>query len=335
MALTDFTDDEDLHLFQIAKMFTDASCKIDWMYVFRKMKYTKKTKEQLRGRLKTLKQRWGVDLSKFPRRFLAAPIFKRKQNRSTKNQQLIKTEISENDDVVSPCLLHVVNEICQNVPQVLMIPCLSPEVTFSVVTGMFLNVPKSLVNQPANAIHHNVGEILPVTITKIIGILKISPYDVFVDIGSGIGNILAQVAVQTEAKMCIGVEVRQGVMQYGEKLMKAHSLLYPALKKIRLISGKFEDADLQLNDDMKEATILYSFNKLFEVSSLLQLEVLMCDIPTLQHLIISIQPCPRHRRNCTREFCLLWEQVMIISCDTSYGSSKEVLFIYKRRDLGL
>ena len=333
MALTDFSDDEDLHLFQIAKMFTDAGCKIDWMYVARKMKYSKKTKEQLRGRLKTLKQRLGVDLSKFPRRFVTAPKFRRKKYCAKKKNQPSKAGISSNDAVVSSCLLHVVNQIFQNVPEVLMTPCLTAEDTLRVVAEMFQSVPKSLVNQPANAIHHNVGEVLPVTITELINFLKISPGDVFVDIGSGIGNILAQIAVQTNAKMCIGVEVRGDVMRYGEKLIQTYSKLYPALKKIRLIPGKFEDADFQLNDDLKQATILYSLDKLFEVSSLLRLQVLVCDIPTLQYVVVSVHPCPRHRKNCTREFCCLWEEAMILPCETSYGSSKEVLFIYKRRKL--
>ncbi len=60
MAHTDFTDEDDTKLVQAAKVYGDQSQPVNWDVVYKHFRHASYTKDQLRGRLKTLKQRWDV-----------------------------------------------------------------------------------------------------------------------------------------------------------------------------------------------------------------------------------------------------------------------------------
>jgi hypothetical protein len=63
------------------------------------------SKEQLRGRLKTLKQRWGLDLEKFPNRFLVVrpirPLRGRPPRKPRQPLQESDNQPLERHDVIS------------------------------------------------------------------------------------------------------------------------------------------------------------------------------------------------------------------------------------------
>ena len=64
--MSDFTDNEDRQLVQLALMFSRNRRQILWDRLTQEMKGTKKSKEALRQRLKTLKRTHGRNLENFP-----------------------------------------------------------------------------------------------------------------------------------------------------------------------------------------------------------------------------------------------------------------------------
>uniref|UniRef100_A0AAV1T3T0 MADF domain-containing protein n=1 Tax=Peronospora matthiolae TaxID=2874970 RepID=A0AAV1T3T0_9STRA len=64
--MSDFTDDEDRQLVQLALVFSHSRRQILWDTLTQQMKGSKKPKEALRQRLKTLKRTHGRDLETFP-----------------------------------------------------------------------------------------------------------------------------------------------------------------------------------------------------------------------------------------------------------------------------
>ncbi|EGZ05206.1 hypothetical protein PHYSODRAFT_342579 [Phytophthora sojae] len=66
--MADFSDEEDLLLYRLAKEQVDAGRRINWRTVWLGMPYCGKTQRQLQIRLKTLKRTHGVSLDSFPRR---------------------------------------------------------------------------------------------------------------------------------------------------------------------------------------------------------------------------------------------------------------------------
>ena len=64
--MSDFTDDEDRQLVQLALFFFHSRRQILWDTLTQQMKGSKKPKEALRQRLKTLKRTHGRDLETFP-----------------------------------------------------------------------------------------------------------------------------------------------------------------------------------------------------------------------------------------------------------------------------
>ncbi|CEG35483.1 hypothetical protein PHYSODRAFT_433994 [Plasmopara halstedii] len=93
--MSDFTDDEDRQLIQLALTFSRSRRYILWEKLKERMKGTKKSKEALRQRLKTLKRTHGRNLEQFP-----AWFFKTNETRDSL-QRLHKssdTSASEKDD---------------------------------------------------------------------------------------------------------------------------------------------------------------------------------------------------------------------------------------------
>ena len=70
--MSEFSDAEDIYLFQLCMMFQNGGKKICWDYVAKMM--PKYSRVRLQGRLKTLKQTNGLNLYNFPVRFFRSPL---------------------------------------------------------------------------------------------------------------------------------------------------------------------------------------------------------------------------------------------------------------------
>jgi hypothetical protein len=83
---------------------------------------------------------------------------------------------------------------------------LSPRSVFTIVNSLLQTVSKSDVRQPSGRIDHNTGEIAPEAVTMIIEQFdSLSVDDVFLDVGSGVGNVILQVALQSSFRQCVGL----------------------------------------------------------------------------------------------------------------------------------
>lgn len=140
--------------------------------------------------------------------------------------------------------------------------------------------------------------------TLLAAIPDINPKDTFADIGSGIGNVLAQVALETYASTCIGIEVREDSVREAKKILKQHSGAHSLLRKVIVECGDICAPRWKTLMNMHTATILYANNVVFKDEANFQLERFSCKSNMLRVVLLSKQICHRHRENCTRTFCL-------------------------------
>ena len=298
--MADFGEDEDIELFQLAKMFVDAHNPIGWDYITKRMKATKKTRIQLRNRLKAMKQRYGCDLSAFPARFHAALVKKtrcrKKASKALVNQRLRSEEV------------------------------------WGKIANMFGSVSKALVQQKGGDSHLNVGEILPKGISDLLAAIgDLHRSDVFLDVGAGVGNVVCHVAMETVAAECVGVELRPDLTSASQALVSRAMADCSLLQKVRLYPGDIRAIDLSKHADFKRTTILYAFNTLFEIDTNLALERATCSLRLLHTFVVAVHPCPRHTVRCMKEFCLLWRLEQDVSVVVSFTCKPVPLHIFRRR----
>ncbi|KAL3670270.1 hypothetical protein V7S43_004583 [Phytophthora oleae] len=106
--MSDFTDAEDRQLVQLARVFSRSSQQIPWDKLAQKMKCTKKPKDALRQRLKTLKRKHGRNLEEFPPWFFIKHLttgrtstsgsLKTSTRQRGKIPQLVKNYVAEDSD---------------------------------------------------------------------------------------------------------------------------------------------------------------------------------------------------------------------------------------------
>ncbi|KUF86241.1 hypothetical protein AM587_10004063 [Phytophthora nicotianae] len=94
--MSDFTDDEDRQLVQLALQFSRNNQNILWDKLTQLMKGTKKSKNALRQRLKTLKRTHGSDLEKF------RPWYFKKKFATQINLQRLQTSRRTNTKLKTP-----------------------------------------------------------------------------------------------------------------------------------------------------------------------------------------------------------------------------------------
>ena len=113
-----------------------------------------------------------------------------------------------------------------------------PTTVYKAVSSVFATVTQSDVRQCGGQQHLNAGEITMASLTKIIDVIgDISPQDVFLDVGSGVGNVVAQMALATTARFSIGIEIRGDVANLSTELLRAAKLKWPRLEATELLSA--------------------------------------------------------------------------------------------------
>ena len=295
--MADFGDGEDIQLFQLAKMFVDGSRPICWEYVMKSMRKTKKTKKQLCNRLKQLKRRYSCDLSAFPARFFVLPPPKRKK----KSVKVLPTSI----------------------------PLLGDTEAWQKIYMLFDSVPKLLVHQKSGQTDRNVGELVPKGVSDLLAAIgNIKETDVFLDVGAGVGNVVCQVAMQTPASKCFGIELRGELVQAAAELLRSATRTCLLLKKVELVAGDIREVTHAV---VRPATIVYSFNQVFNDESNVSLERLVCKIRGLHTLVVAIHPCPRHSARCFKEFCMKWSLEKELAVAVSWTCTVARLYLFRRK----
>lgn len=178
--MSNFNDDEDKKLFQLAKRYVGAGRNVSWKAV---AKIMQKDRSVLSGRFRTLKAAYGSDFEAFPRRFHTARKPKAKcvlaARRPTACVVLSENQIND--------LMLLVRQTSSP---------LEASAAFSAIQEIFGAVKADNVRHSGAHVSHNAGKLSFTGTSKMIGAIgQISIDDVFLDIGSGVGNIIVQVAL--------------------------------------------------------------------------------------------------------------------------------------------
>ncbi|GMF19053.1 unnamed protein product [Phytophthora fragariaefolia] len=141
------------------------------------------------------------------------------------------------------------------------------------VNSIFGNIRASEVHQQTGRTYYNAGEILPSGVSRILtAIGLLDEADVFLDVGAGVGNIIAHVALTTDARRCVGIEVRSDLVSLGQRCK---------VGSITRTQGNAGGTDYYINIDILSETSPLMFGAILQAvdtkqadTSALQLEVI-------------------------------------------------------------
>ncbi|RAW24627.1 hypothetical protein PC110_g18946 [Phytophthora cactorum] len=120
---------------------------------------------------------------------------------------------------------------------------MSSEDVHHAVIALFEDISRQEVVYPPNAPHSNVGELLPTGISAFIGAVRqigaITAGDVFTDIGSGVGNVVAQFVLSTAVRASVSIEIRRDLVDRCNATLVENVMQWPNLQKVKVYA---EDA---------------------------------------------------------------------------------------------
>ena len=206
---------------------------------------------------------------------------------------------------------------------------LSVCVAQAVAHRIFQTVTPGDVRQRGGRTEHNVGELSIQGVSILIRACGLSREDTFVDVGSGIGNVVAQVALESLARSVIGVEVRDEMAARGDSLIKEHLHTQPRLKRIQIYKHDVRDIHAE-NEPWRDVTVLFCHNTLFEPHALLYLEQLCCELLALRLVVLQQPFCHRHSPRCVKAFCTMFRQQQILVVPVTFKVSQSQLVVYER-----
>jgi Histone methylation protein DOT1 len=207
----------------------------------------------------------------------------------------------------------------------------SVEEIYAIIERIFGHLTKADVRQPSGKGKLNAGEIAPVGVTAIIDALDISTKDVFVDIGSGSGSILAQIVLQTPVLKCVGLEIRDDLAQKSRDAITAAKDKYPRLHMVKVITGDLKAISLRVDIDFAEPSIVYSNNYVFSSEDNLALKNFICERLSIRYVLLSQKFCARCSASCNDEFCSTFEEVKTIPARTCWKDAPIDIYLYKRK----
>ncbi|KAE9264306.1 hypothetical protein PF008_g32148, partial [Phytophthora fragariae] len=106
----------------------------------------------------------------------------------------------------------------------------SPRRAAEAVNSILGGISARDVRQQAGRTYANAGEVLPSGVARILDAVgPLGEDDIFLDVGASVGNIVAQVALATDAKKCIGVELRKDLVALGQCCVQQHLKHQPLL----------------------------------------------------------------------------------------------------------
>lgn len=295
--MADFSDAEDRLLFQLAKTQLDEGHKIDWKRVWQGMRTSTKSQHQLQIRLKTLKRTYGTNLDGFPRRFFSERLHSRATSRIPIADAVVRHQ----------------------------------NYAHGAVAEIFRSVSRQDLQAPRRTPDCHAGEISIDGVTTMLSVLPpLKATDVFLDIGSGIGNVIIQVAVETQVGICIGIEVQSQLALLSKSLISSARATYARLGKISVYEDDIRQISGAPKAAMQSSTIVFANNLVFEPSTNEALEVFVTSAPRLAHVITTQAVCGRHRDTCKREFCSVWHFRKSIPVSVSWSAKPHKAYWYTK-----
>lgn len=350
--MSDFSEHEDYHLVALAREYEDRGRKVSWSALAAAMAYSKKDAQALKRRLTTLKTTHGKLLRGFPSRFFkslehARSITSRPRRHvfilpyTTPIHQPVSLHPSTLSGVDSASLSstpvgsgsqgneHEHNMARTTQPTIEASP-LSASDCGRVVAEIFAGVAKSDVRQAAGRTEFNVGELATDGVTDLVDRCQLRQQDVFLDVGSGVGNVITQVVLQTAVARAIGIEIRTDVASLGSLAILEATTQYPRLSRASNRQGDVLQLAMDWSDVL-DTTVLYANNFVFTPEASHAVHHLCCVLPGLRMVVLGTRACPRHRNRCMRELCLLWrEEAETLSVRTEYRHNRVALYVYTR-----
>jgi Histone methylation protein DOT1 len=196
---------------------------------------------------------------------------------------------------------------------------------YNAIDKIFGHLTKSDVRQPSGQTHLNVGEIAPIGVTKILEVLDLNNQDVFLDVGSGTGSILAQVVLQSPAREAIGLEIQEDLVKKSSDAIAAGRQEYDRLFMVRIQPGNVNNIV-----EWDSATILFCNSILFQDDDKLLLFNIASNHLNLRLLVLSEQMCPRCSNRCTKPFCKAWTIYKTVMAEVCWRDKPIEIFVYKR-----
>jgi hypothetical protein len=202
------------------------------------------------------------------------------------------------------------------------------------VAELYSLVPRHALVSSRHSPDHHPGEVTPNGLSAVLeAIPPMGATDTFLDIGSGIGNIVAQVALESRVGSCIGVEFQHNLAKISENIVQIARLKYPQMAPVTILQDDVRKLCTHSYVAVQDCTVLFSNNLVFEASSNEAVHAISVSTPSLQHVILMQRLCSRHRQDCRNAFCSIWKAERAIDVTVSWSQKKHVAYWYTRNTL--
>jgi Histone methylation protein DOT1 len=201
---------------------------------------------------------------------------------------------------------------------------------YEAIEKIFCHLSKADVRQPSGERHLNAGEIAPLGVTAILQVADLGYTDTFLDIGSGIGSVVAQVILMTPVCQAIGLEIRSALAKKSRDAIQAAKEDYERLHLVRIITGDIKALTKDMDDQLEPTTVVYSNNLCFQPADNLYVDDFICRTPNIRLVILSDPFCPRCTGQCTKTFCKLWKEFKTVSVKACWTDTPINVTFYKR-----
>ncbi|GMF38431.1 unnamed protein product [Phytophthora fragariaefolia] len=160
------------------------------------------------------------------------------------------------------------------------------------VAAIFADVHRQLVMQDQNEPHCNAGELMPEGISSLLDeIGSTDEHDLFLNIGAGVGNVVAHVALGTSVSKAIGIELRQDICCAGMKMMMNSSHAGLFWRRTEMICENVAEVSISCTPPFALVAIVYWNNGLFKHSVIEYVKDQLCGMTMIRILVSSLNFC--------------------------------------------
>lgn len=206
-----------------------------------------------------------------------------------------------------------------------------PQQIYAILEDIFGHITKADVRQPRGKQHYNTGELAPAGVTKMLEMITLESQDRFLDIGSGVGSIVAQVLFQSSVQSTLGIEIQEELAKTSRAAIAKASKQYTRLSDAGILEGDIKSLINPVEQLAMASTVVYSNNKVFEPEANLKLMEFLCSSDQFRLVILSEQACPRCSATCGKTFCLTWMLDGTVTVPNCWSPQEIELYIYKRK----
>lgn len=206
---------------------------------------------------------------------------------------------------------------------------------YQAVDDIFSSFTRADVRQPSGQRNFNTGEIAPVGVTSFLELAHLSKTDVFVDIGSGIGTIVTQVALQSNVTSSIGLEIQPELSNKSRIVIQEATRAYSRLNCVEIITGDVKKLPPDVSRKLTRATVVFANNVLFEPADNLGLRDYLCSLQNVKKVLVTDRLCHRCGPLCQNVFCEIFTQSESVDIKTCWKDQNQILFVYSLRKIRL